>query len=142
MKVILFAMLACFGVNALADDHMRDLKTANPFIELHPKAVQPAADAYYKAVEEKVFNGAIPLKYAQQVALSASVAMKCEYCVPAHTSFAIAAGATEEEIKTAVAIAADVALNSSMLYGTQFDMEEFLKMFEQRDLSGRLYGAL
>ena len=130
MKVIFFAMLACFGVNALADDHMRDLKTANPFIELHPKAVQPAADAYYKAVEEKVFNGAIPLKYAQLVALSASVAMKCEYCVPAHTSFAIAAGATEEEIKTAVAIAADVALNSSMLYGTQFDMEEFLKMFE------------
>ena len=130
MKVILFAMLACFGVNALADDHMRDLKTANPFIELHPKAVQPAADAYYNAVEEKVFNGAIPLKYAQLVALSASVAMKCEYCVPAHTSFAIAAGATEEEIKTAVAIAADVALNSSMLYGTQFDMEEFLKMFE------------
>ena len=130
MKVILFAILACFGVNALADDHMRDLKTANPFIELHPKAVQPAADAYYKAVEEKVFNGAIPLKYAQLVALSASVAMKCEYCVPAHTSFAIAAGATEEEIKTAVAIAADVALNSSMLYGTQFDMEEFLKMFE------------
>ena len=130
MKVILFAMLACFGVNALADDHMRDLKTANPFIELHPKAVQPAADAYYKAVEEKVFNGAIPLKYAQLVALSASVAMKCEYCVPAHTSFAIAAGATEEEIKTAVAIAADVALNSLMLYGTQFDMEEFLKMFE------------
>ena len=130
MKVILFAMLACFGVNALADDHMRDLKTANPFIELHPKAVQPAADAYYKAVEEKVFNGAFPLKYAQLVALSASVAMKCEYCVPAHTSFAIAAGATEEEIKTAVAIAADVALNSSMLYGTQFDMDEFLKMFE------------
>ena len=130
MKTRLFAMLACFSVNALADDHMRDVKTANPFIEMHPKAVQPAADAYYKAVEEKVFNGAIPLKYAQLAALSASVAMKCEYCIPAHTSFAIAAGATEEEIKTAVAIAADVALNSSMLYGTQFDMDEFMKMFE------------
>ena len=130
MKVLLVATLACFGGNALADDHMRDVKTANPFIEMHPKAVQPAADAYYKAVEEKVFNGAIPLKYAQLAALSASVAMKCEYCIPAHTSFAIAAGATEEEIKTAVAIAADVALNSSMLYGTQFDMDEFMKMFE------------
>ena len=130
MKVLLVAILACFGVNALADDHMRDVKTANPFIEMHPKAVQPAADAYYKAVEEKVFNGAIPLKYAQLAALSASVAMKCEYCIPAHTSFAIAAGATEEEIKSAVAIAADVALNSSMLYGTQFDMDEFMKMFE------------
>ena len=130
MKIVLFTMLACFGVNALAGDDIRDVKTANPFIEIHPKAVQPAADAYYKAVEEKVFNGAIPLKYAQLIALSASVAQKCEYCIPAHTSFAIAAGATEEEIKTAVAIAADVALNSSMLYGTQFDMDEFMKMFE------------
>ena len=37
---------------------------------------------------------------------------------------------TEEEIKTAVAIAADVALNSSMLYGNQYDMEAFMKMFE------------
>ena len=42
-----------------------------------------------------------------------------------------AAGATDEEIKTAVAIAADVALNSSMLYGNQFDMDEFLQMFSQ-----------
>ena len=83
---------------------------------------------YYKAVEEKA-NGAIP-KYAQLAALSASVAMKCEYCIPAHTNFATAAGATDEEIKTAVAIAADVALNSSMLYGSQFDMDKFLKMFE------------
>ena len=130
MRIMFFAVLACFGANALADDHVREVKTANPFIELHPKAVQPAADAYYKAVEEKVFNGAIPLKYAQLAALSASVAMKCEYCIPAHTKFAIAAGATEEEIKTAVAIAADVALNSSMLYGTQFDMDEFLRMFD------------
>ena len=130
MKFVLLAVFMCFGVSALADDPMRDVKTANPFIEMHPEAVQGAADAYYKAVEEKVFNGAIPLKYAQLVALSASVAMKCEYCIPAHTNFAKAAGATDEEIKTAVAIAADVALNSSMLYGTQFDMEEFLKMFE------------
>ena len=130
MRIMFLAVLACFGANALADDHVREVKTANPFIELHPKAVQPAADAYYKAVEEKVFNGTIPLKYAQLAALSASVAMKCEYCIPAHTKFAIAAGATEEEIKTAVAIAADVALNSSMLYGTQFDMDEFLRMFD------------
>ena len=130
MRFTLLAVVAFFVVNAVADDHMREVKTANPFIEMHPKAVQPAADAYYKAVEEKVFNGAIPLKYAQLAALSASVAMKCEYCIPAHTNFAIAAGATDEEIKTAVAIAADVALNSSMLYGSQFDMDKFLKMFE------------
>ncbi len=100
-------------------------------IALHPVANQAAAEAYYKAVEKNVFNGAIPLKHAQLAAISASVAAKCLYCIPAHTAMAKAAGATEEEIKTAVAIAADVALNSSMLYGNQFDMDEFMEMFPQ-----------
>ena len=123
--------LLSMGASAFAEDEaMRDVKTANPFILLHPESQQADAEAYYAAVEKNVFNGAIPLKHAQLAAISASVAMKCVYCIPAHTAFARAAGATEEEIKTAVAIAADVALNSSMLYGSQYDMEAFMKMFE------------
>ena len=119
------------GASVFAEEEaMRDVKTANPFILLHPDSQQAAAEAYYAAVEKNVFNGVIPLKHAQLAAISASVAMKCMYCIPAHTAFARAAGATEEEIKTAVAIAADVALNSSMLYGNQFDMETFMKMFK------------
>jgi alkylhydroperoxidase AhpD family core domain len=119
------------GASAFAEQEaMRDVKTANPFIVLHPESQQAAARAYYAAVEKNVFNGAIPRKHAQLAAISASVAMKCVYCIPAHTAFARAAGATEEEIKTAVAIAADVALNSSMLYGNQYDMDVFMKMFE------------
>ena len=124
-----------FSICALAGDHknsnIREEKQGDPMISLHPTANQGAAASYYKAVEENVFNGAIPLKHAQLAAIAASVASKCLYCIPAHTAMAMAAGATEEEIKTAVAIAADVALNSSMLYGNQFDMEEFLKMFSQ-----------
>ena len=113
------------------EGNIRDTKTGNPMIALHPFSAQKAAQAYYSAVEKHVFNGAIPLKHAQLAAISASVAMKCVYCIPAHTAMAKAAGATEEEIKTAIAIAADVALNSSMLYGNQFDMDEFMKLFPQ-----------
>ena len=127
-------LLAVFSV-VIADDHsktvVREAKTANPLIMLHPSANQAATAAYYAAVEKNIFNGVIPLKEAQLAAISASVAMKCVYCIPAHTSLAKAAGATDEEIKTAVAIAADVALNSAMLYGNQFDMGEFMKMFPQ-----------
>ena len=130
MRFLMVFCLLFTGSQAFAEDAMRDVKTANPFILLHPESQQSAAEAYYAAVEKNVFNGAIPLKHAQLAAISASVAMKCVYCIPAHTAFARAAGATEEEIKTAVAIAADVALNSSMLYGNQFDMETFMKMFE------------
>jgi len=123
-------LVTCISAFSLADDQMREVKTANPFVALHPEAQQEATAEYYEAVEKNVFNGAIPLKCAQLAALSASVAIRCEYCIPAHTAFAKAAGATDEEIKTAVAIAADVSLNSSMLYGNQFDMDAFLKMFE------------
>ncbi|MFP6802780.1 MAG: carboxymuconolactone decarboxylase family protein [Pseudomonadales bacterium] len=113
------------------NSEMREAKSSNPLISLHPLANQAAASAYYKAVENNVFNGAIPLKYAQLSAISASVAAKCLYCIPAHTAMAKAAGATDEEIKTAVAIAADVGLNSAMLYGNQFDMDTFMEMFPQ-----------
>jgi len=130
VRIAIALCLLVLGSLSWADDEMREVKTANPFILLHPESQQAAAEAYYAAVEKNVFNGAIPLKHAQLAAISASVAMKCVYCIPAHTAFARAAGATEEEIKTAVAIAADVALNSSMLYGSQFDMETFMKMFE------------
>ena len=97
---------------------------------LEPKAMEGAYTAMLMGEGAFKANSGFDEKTYQLVALAASAGMKCEYCIPAHTSFAIAAGATEEEIKTAVAIAADVALNSSMLYGTQFDMDEFLKMFE------------
>ena len=132
MRFLMVLCLLLMGASAFAeeDEAMRDVKTANPFILLHPEPQQAAAEAYYAAVEKNVFNGVIPLKHAQLAAISASVAMKCVYCIPAHAAFARAAGATEEEIKTAVAIAADVALNSSMLYGNQYDMEAFMKMFE------------
>lgn len=130
MKYVVTMIFLVISANVFADDAMRKVKTSNPFVALHPAAQQEATAQYYEAVENNVFNGAIPLKYAQLAALSASVAMRCEYCIPAHTAFAKAAGATDEEIKTAVAIAADVSLNSSMLYGNQFDMDTFLKMFE------------
>lgn len=131
----LLLVLTLIGIGsggvALADGHkMSENKVSNEFVLLHPKSIVADADAYYNAVLDKVFGGAIPAKYAQLAALSASIAMKCEYCIPAHKSMAVAAGASEEEIKTAIAIAADVALYSSMLYGSEYDMEKFKKMFE------------
>ncbi|MEK9983339.1 MAG: carboxymuconolactone decarboxylase family protein [Opitutae bacterium] len=134
-KLILISILSV-SLAAVADEgsgisDIREAKTGNPIIELHPSANQEATQAFYLAVEKNVFNGAIPLKYAQLAAISASAIIRCEYCIPAHTAMAKAAGASDEEIKTALAIAADVALNSTMLYGNQFDMDDFMEMFPQ-----------
>ena len=134
-KLVLISILSV-ALAAVADEgsvisDIREAKTGNPIIELHPSANQEATQAFYLAVERNVFNGAIPLKYAQLAAISASAIIRCEYCIPAHTALAKAAGASDEEIKTALAIAADVALNSTMLYGNQFDMDDFMEMFPQ-----------
>ena len=134
-KLILISILSV-ALAVVADEgsvisDIREAKTGNPIIELHPSANQEATQAFYLAVERNVFNGAIPLKYAQLAAISASAIIRCEYCIPAHTAMAKAAGASDEEIKTALAIAADVALNSTMLYGNQFDMDDFMEMFPQ-----------
>ena len=128
---VLIISVFMFEASAYADEHAKgDAQIVNEFAELHPKSITQEVDTYYSAVTKKIFSGAIPTKYAQLAALSASVAMKCEYCIPAHKSMAIAAGASEEEIRTAIAIAADVALNSSMFYGSEIEMKEFKKKFD------------
>jgi len=116
---------------AVSDGHGKSKAAADPLMGLQPTANEDAAAAYYQAVNKNVYNGAIPTKEAQLAAISASVAMKCVYCIPAHTNMAKAAGATDEEIKTAVAIAADVALKSALLYGNQYDMDAFMQIFPQ-----------
>ena len=72
------------------------------------------------------------IKHAQLAAISASVAAKFFYFLPAHTAMTKAAVAADAGIKMAVAIAASVASKSSMLYDNQFDMNEFLRMFPQQ----------
>ena len=72
MRFLMVLCLLLMGASAFAEEEpMRDVKTANPFILLHPESQQAAAGAYYAAVEKNVFNGAIPLKHAQLAAISA-----------------------------------------------------------------------
>ena len=54
------------------------------------------------------------------VALGTSAATKCQYCIPYHIS-ELKLCATENEIKTAVLIAADIMKMSTLFYG-EFDL--------------------
>ena len=70
-------------------------------------------------------------KTFQLISLAASAGMKCEYCILAHTALAKAAGATDEEIKSVAMMAGLIAINSTMLYANQYDIEELKKMFSK-----------
>ena len=71
----------------------------------------------------------IALNDARLAAISASAAMKCEYCVTAQVHPAKAAGATDDEIKAPIFIAAEVARFSTLLYGNEFGMDNLKDVF-------------
>ena len=59
------------------------------------------------------------------VMLGVSAQIPCDYCVYAHAKNARAAGATEAQIREAVAAAAAVRMWSTVLNGMNYDYAEF-----------------
>lgn len=70
-------------------------------------------------------KAAIDAKTMQLIQVGVAAQIPCQYCTYFHTRAAMAAGASEAEIKAAVAAAADVRLWSTVLNGTAYDMEAF-----------------
>jgi AhpD family alkylhydroperoxidase len=70
-------------------------------------------------------------KTRELISLSVAAQIPCQYCSYAHIKAAKNAGASEAEIKQAVAIAARIRHWSTVLYGTQYDFEEFKAEVDQ-----------
>lgn len=92
--------------------------------QTYPEAALKAAWEDTKAV----FNpkGAIDGKHKRLIALAVAAQIPCEFCVIAQSMRARKAGATEEEIKEAVAVAAIMRKWSTMLNGyDKYTLEQF-----------------
>ena len=113
---------------ALTSAEKEELLAASPFNSVYPESILRSADAYFKAQMGLYKEGAIAEKEAHLVALGTSAATKCQYCIPYHISELKRLGATENEIKTAVLIAADIMKMSTLFYGNEFDLVAFKKM--------------
>jgi AhpD family alkylhydroperoxidase len=68
---------------------------------------------------------AIPGKYKELIGLAVAGHIKCRYCVYFHTAAARAHGATDEELREALAFAGLTATYSDMLTGMQVDLDRF-----------------
>ena len=68
-------------------------------------------------------NTGFDMKTYQLISLAAAAGMKCEYCILYHTAVAKKAGASDEEIKSVAMMSGLIAINSTMLYANQFDIE-------------------
>jgi AhpD family alkylhydroperoxidase len=111
-----------------AEDTLRDIQTTlgvvPGFFRAFPEAGLPGAWAEFKQVQVAE-NTTLSPKVKQLIGLAVSAQVPCTYCVYFHTEVAKAYGATPEEIKEAVALAAISRHWSTVLNGMAIDMATF-----------------
>ena len=137
MKKILLIILflgvnsICFSQDSkLTNDEKKQILAESPFNNVYPESILKSSATYFKAQMGLYKEGAIAEKEAHLVALGTSAAVKCQYCIPYHIAELKRLGASEDEIKTAVLIAADIMKMSTLFYGNEFDLEAFKKLLK------------
>lgn len=112
----------------VAQDEIRSAFGFVPdFFDALPERLRAPAWNQMKALNDP--NAAIPAKYRELIALAVAAQIPCSYCTYAHTEQARALGAAEAEIKEAIAQGAIVRQWSTILNGSQLDLNEFRKQW-------------
>ncbi|RWA68435.1 carboxymuconolactone decarboxylase family protein [Mesorhizobium sp.] len=96
------------------------------FLKQFPKAGLPGAWAEVKAIELSD-KTALPPKVKSLISLAVAAQIPCSYCIWSDTENAKRAGATDEEIQEAVAMAALTRHWSTIFNGMQVDLALFKK---------------
>ena len=138
-SVSLLAAAACAltltlaAAPALADDYDATLKDVQStlggvpsFVKQFPKTGLPGAWAEVKAIELSD-KTALPPKVKSLISLAVAAQIPCTYCIWSDTQDAKRAGATDEEIQEAVAMAALTRHWSTIFNGMQVDFDTFKK---------------
>ena len=125
---LLFVLISTIAVGQTKEDSYQKLLEESPFNIMYPQFMAEDAAEYFKEFN-KLFSDSSPIdpKEARLVAVGVSAAVKCEYCIAANVHLARELGATEDEIKAAVQIAAEIQRFSTLLYGNDFGMEKLNK---------------
>ena len=100
------------------------LGTVPGFFKAFPESGIAGAWSEFKAVQlnqKTSLNG----KTKELIGLAVSAQIPCQYCVYFHTAAAKANGASDDEIREAVAMAAIVRHWSTVLNGMQVDLAAF-----------------
>ena len=120
--------LICFLITSLSFSQEQEKKEA-PWNVMYPEFMAQEAAEYFDEFN-MLWSDESPIeaKQGRLVAIAVSAAIRCEYCIAAHIDFAKKVGATDDEIKAAIQIAAEIQRFSTLLYGNEFDVETFNKI--------------
>ena len=105
-------------------DIEQTLGSVPSFFKAFPEVGIAGAWAEFKSVQLNP-DTALDGKTKELIGLAVASQIPCEYCVYFHTSAARANGATDEEIRETVAMAAIVRHWSTVLNGMQVDLTTF-----------------
>lgn len=118
IKIIAVAgLVAFFATSVLGQEIPNYLK------DTYPKHALKSAVEARKVLTGK--DAKLDAKTRALISLGVSAQIPCTYCVYVNTKNAMAAGASEDEIREAVAIAAQLRLWSTVLNGMAYDLEAF-----------------
>ena len=122
-------MTISFGYSQIDNNEYIELLNKSPFNQMYPKFMAKEAADYFD-VFNLLFSEKSPIapKEARLAAIAVSAAIRCEYCIAAQVEFAKKIGASDEEIKAAVQIAAEIQRFSILLYGNEFGKEKLNKI--------------
>ncbi len=123
--LILTVIVVLFATTALAQEPPKFFKDTYP-----EYALKSALDAR-SMLEGK--DAQLDAKTRNLIALAVSAQIPCTYCVYAHLKDARAHGASESEIREAVAAAATVRHWSTVLNGMAYDFEAFKKEYDSAE---------
>jgi AhpD family alkylhydroperoxidase len=119
---------AAAAEDASAQATYRDIEntlgTVPGFFKQFPAGGIAGAWAEFKAIQLNP-NTKLSGKHKELLGLAVAAQIPCSYCVYFHTAAAKANGATDEEVREAVAMAAIVRHWSTVLNGMQVDAAEF-----------------
>lgn len=118
----LAALAAAVSTSALADGAPRF------FAETYPEHALDDAMQWYGALGGE--GATLDALTRELVMLGVSAQVPCDYCVHAHARNARANGATEAQIREAVAAAAAVRMWSTVLNGMAYDYGAFVAEFD------------
>jgi AhpD family alkylhydroperoxidase len=111
------------------DETKKEIESQFGFFPLifaaYPQYALPSAWENFKQLGSP--DSKIPPKYRELIQLAVAAQIPCTYCVYFHTAAAGLFGASEEEIKEAIAQGANTRQWSTVLQGNQIELDAFKK---------------
>jgi 4-carboxymuconolactone decarboxylase len=107
------------GEPKMKQSSIEEFKQGNEAIGAYAKASPKLMGAFMNLHHAGSGEGALAVKHKELIALGIGIHTKCEGCILAHTTAALKAGATREEITEAIDVAVYMSGGPGVVYGAK-----------------------